>query len=166
MLDDFPELSPLLGRRRKGEPVKGVIPDPEAPPIGTIIEEVEVMTGTLGSGGEGTGVEATEGDIPGERIEPSFEPTEPGCEHEGRRRRPGLMIGFEDLPERDDLGWLMENTIWINKGHPAYQRAMDSGAEKYHIVLSVSWVLSGYLEGEKSPQVFINRFLSSWGSRL
>lgn len=166
MLDDFPELSQLLGRRRKGEPVKGVIPDPEAPPIGTIIEEVEVMTGTLGSGGEGTGVEATEGDIPGERIEPSFEPTEPGREHEGRRRRPGLMIGFEDLPERDDLGWLMENTIWINKGHPAYQRAMDSGAEKYHIVLSVSWVLSGYLEGEKSPQVFINRFLSSWGSRL
>lgn len=166
MLDDFPELSPLLGRRRKGEPVRGVIPVPNAPNIGTIVEGVEVMTGTRGGGGEGTGVEAIAGELPGERIEPSSEPTEPGREHEGRRRRPGLMIGFEDNPDRDDLGWLMENTIWINKVHPAYQRAMDSEAENYHIVLSVAWVLSGYLEGEKSPQVFINRFLSSWGSEL
>jgi len=166
MLDDFPELSPLLGRRRRGEPVRGIIPDSEAPPIGTIVEGVEVMTGTRGGGGEGSGVEATEGEIPGERINPSDEPSEPGREHEGRRRRPGLMIGFEDSPEREELGWLMENTVWINKGHPAYQRAMDSEAENYHIVLSVSLVLSSYLEGEKSPQMFINRFLSSWGSGL
>ncbi|MGC8719213.1 MAG: ATP-binding protein, partial [Thermodesulforhabdaceae bacterium] len=166
MLDDFPELSPLLGRRRRGERVSGVLPDPYAQPIGTSVEGIDVMTGTQGADGEGGGVEATEGQIPGERIAPGPEPTEPGREHEGRRRRPGLMIGFEDNPDRDDLGWLTENTIWINEGHPAYRRAVGSEAEKYHIVLSVSWVLSAYLEGEKSPQVFINRFLSSWGRRL
>lgn len=166
MVDDFPELSPLLDRRRRGETVKGIIPDSEAPPIGRIAEGVEVMTGTQGGGGEGSGVEATAGELPGERIEPSNQPTEPGREHNGRRRRPGLMIGFEDNPERDDLGWLMENTIWINKGHPAYQRTMDTEAEDYHIVLSAAWVLSSYLESEKSPQEFINRFLSGWGTRL
>lgn len=166
MLNDFPELSPLLGRQRRGEPVSGIIPDLEASPIGTIVEGVEVMTGTRGGDGEGSGVEATKGEISGERIEPNDEAIEQGRKHDGRRRRPGLMIGFEDDPSRNDLGWLMENTIWINKGHPAYQRAIDSRAEDYHIVISVSLVLSNYLEGEKSPQVFINQFLSSWGNKL
>lgn len=164
MLNDFPELSPLLGRKRKGEPVTGIIPDPEASAIGKNVEGVEVMTGTRGGGRDGSGIEAIEGEIPGERIEKSDEPTEPGREHTGKRRRPNLMIGFEDNPDHNELGWLMENTIWINKAHPAYKKAMDTEAEKYHIVLSVSWVLSGYLQGEKSPQMFINRFLSNWAS--
>jgi len=43
---------------------------------------------------------------------------------------------------------------------------MESGAAEYHEVLSVAWVLSGYLEGERSPQDFINRFLSNWGKRI
>jgi hypothetical protein len=167
MLDDFPELSPLLGRRGKGEPVSGVISDPNASLIGTMTEGVEVMTGTRGGSGEGGGVEATEGALPGERIKITPEATEPGSEHEGRRRRPGLMIGFDEASEREDLGWLTENTVWVNKGHPAFRRAVDSGAdENYHTILTVAWVLSNYLEAEKSPQKFINRFLSSWGTRL
>ena len=76
------------------------------------------------------------------------------------------MIGFEDNENREELGWLMESTVWINKGHPTYRRVINSDAENYHIVLSVAWVLSGYLEGEKSSQAFINRFLSNWGSRI
>jgi len=165
MLEEFPELSPLLGRRLKGEPVKGIIPDADAAPIGKIVEGVEVMTGTKGGRGEGKGIEATEGEFAGERIEKNPNPTERGREYKGKRRRPGLMIGFEDDPRRYDLGWLMENTVWINKAHPAYQRAMDSGAENYHIVLAVAWVLSNHLEGKKSPQEFLNRFLSNWGKR-
>jgi hypothetical protein len=77
------------------------------------------------------------------------------------------MIGFDEASEREDLGWLTENTVWVNKGHPAFRRAVDSGAdENYHTILTVAWVLSNYLEAEKSPQKFINRFLSSWGTRL
>lgn len=166
MLDDFPELSPLMGRRGRGETISGVLPDPNASAIGTMVEGVGVMTGSHGGSGEGSGVEAAPGSMPGERIEPGAEPTEPGLHHEGRRKRPGLMIGFEDVPDREDLSWLLENTIWVNKGHPAYHRAVESGSENYHIILSVAWVLSKYLEGEKSPQEFINRFLSLWGSRL
>lgn len=111
MLDDFPELSPLLGRRRRGEPVQGIIPDPEALSIGKIVDGVDVMDGPEGGGGEGSGGEVTKGEMPGERIEPDSNPVEPGREHKGKRRRPGLMIGFEDNPDRNDLGWLMENTI-------------------------------------------------------
>jgi len=159
MLDDFPELSSLLGIQRRAEPVSGIIPDASARPIETMVEWTKVMMGTRGGSGEGAGIEATEVGLPGERIKESQERTELGGEHKGRRKRSGLIIGFDDNPDRDDLGWLIENIIWINKAHPAYQRAMDSGAENYHIVLTVAWVLSGYLEGEKSPQEFINRVL-------
>jgi hypothetical protein len=166
MLNDFPELNPLFGRKRKGEPVTGTIADPDAPDIGTITEGLDIMTGTQGGGGEGAGVEAMPGNMPGERIEPGLPKTDAGRQYEGSRKRPGLMIGFEDNENREELGWLMESTVWINKGHPTYRRVINSDAENYHIVLSVAWVLSGYLEGEKSSQAFINRFLSNWGSRI
>lgn len=148
MLDDFPELGPLLGKRGikggrapgPGEPSEPTEP-PEEPP-----------------------------EPPPEPTEPQIEPPPEGHPPEpkppGHRKPPGLMIGFEDNPDREDLGWSMESTIWINKGHPAYIRAIESKAENYHIVLSVAWVLSGHLEAEKSPQKFINRFLSSWGARI
>ena len=163
VLDDFPELNPLLGKRRKGEKVDGVIPDSQYSPVGKGVDGVDTMTGTKGGSGEGAGIEATEGENQGERIEQKLEPTEPGRIHIGRKKRPGLMIGFDDDPNREDLGWLLNNTIWINEGHPAYKKAKNSGAENYHIVFSIAWVLSNYLEESKSPQIFIGRFLSSWG---
>lgn len=76
------------------------------------------------------------------------------------------MIGFEDDPVRKELGWLLESTIWINRGHPAFKRVAAAEAENYHIVLTVAWVLSCYVEAEKSPQSFVNKFLATWGSGL
>ena len=163
MLNDFPELNPLLGRRKPGEPVKGIIPDLAASPIGTDVEGVDIMTGTKGGSGKGSGIEGIKGEIPGERIELSSKPNKLGLEHKGRRRRPGLMMSFEDDPNSNILGRLLEDTICINKGHPAFRKVINTEAEKYHIVLSVSWVLSSYLQEEKSPQSFMNLFLSSWG---
>ncbi|MBU2495062.1 MAG: ATP-binding protein [Candidatus Omnitrophica bacterium] len=148
MLNDFPELSPLLGRRESGESGGGVAPDSENPFVGTSLPEPE----------------RPEGKIPEQVIEPGLESAGPDRQHEIRRRRAGLTLSFENAPERKELGWLVENTIWINEGHPAYQRAMNSAAENYHLLLSVAWVLSSYLGGEKSPQDFINQFLSGWGS--
>jgi hypothetical protein len=166
MLNDFPELSPLLGRKRGGEPAEGVVPDITAPPIGKTAEGVDVITGTLGGSGKGSGIEGSAGGIPGQRIEPGPEKIELGKMHEGKRKPPGLMISFEESPDRMELGWLIESTIWINKSHPAYKRAIKGKAEDYHIVISVAWVLSEYLEAEKSPLTFMNRFMSSWGAAI
>jgi len=163
MLDDFPELSPLLGRKRKADPVTGIIPDPNAPKIGNIVEGVDVMTGTQGGSGEGGGIETIPGNMEGKRIEPGPIKTEAGREHEGSRKRPGLMIFFENNENREELGWVIENNVWINEGHPAYKKVLKSGAENYYIIFSAAWALSGYIEGGKSPQAFISRFLSNWG---
>ena len=42
-------------------------------------------------------------------------------------RRPaqlGLDIQFEDRPDGADLGRLVESTVWANRAHPAYRRAL------------------------------------------
>lgn len=164
MLNDFPELSPLLGRKQKSEESEGILSDPKALPIGEYIEGFRygVQKGWKGGVKEVSRIEKMEGEIFSEQIEKSDNPTQTGYEHMIKKRRPNLMIGFEDNPDHNELGWLTENTIWINKAHPAYKKAINTGAEKYHIVLSVSWVLSNYIESKKSPQMFINRFLLSW----
>jgi hypothetical protein len=164
VINDFPELSPLLARQRKGERVRIIIPDPAAPPAGVEAEGVGPVTGTEGGGGAGGGIDAAPGDEPGRRIEPADSPVLPGFEHAGRRRSPGLKIGFDDNPERREPGWITENVLWINRAHPAFRKAQATGAESYHLVFAVGWVLSTFLDEDKSPQEFMNRFLSGWGA--
>ena len=86
-----------------------------------------------------------------------------GLPQEGKRKPPGLMIGFYDNKDSNELGKIEEGTVWINNEHPAFKRIAKSGGEKYHIVVSTAFVLSGYLQEQKSLQAFINRFLSDWG---
>jgi len=167
LLPEFPELQALLERRGRGEQVSGVIPHDQAPPVGTVVEGVEVMTGTTGGAGEGGGVPITKGESSGERIEPSTdEPTESGYERSGRKRLPALEIQFADDPSREELGWLLGSVLFINQGHPAYRKISgNTQAEQCHQLFTVAWVLSHHIESSKAPQEFINRFLLGWGKR-
>lgn len=80
----------------------------------------------------------------------------------GTRR---LSIAFDHQERRErELGWLTENTIWINTAHPAFRRAHKEGTEKYHIVFTVGWVLSQHLSSDKSPSEFLARFMEGWGT--
>ncbi len=163
MLRDFPELSPLLGRKSPGEPAYGVLPDEKAPPIGRVEEGVESMSGTEGGEGEGGGVDIAPGSNPGERIEPDPEAAEKGKLHEGRKRHPSLMVGYEDDPSLQEVGRFRENTVWINKSHPAYKKVGQGISEKYYAHVAIALVLSGHLEEGKSPLDFINQYLKLWG---
>lgn len=164
LLTDFPELAPLLGRRDKGEPATGVIPDVSADPVGNTAQGIDAVTGTLGGNGTGSGIDIAAGEEPGDRIEPGSPGDERGRVHEGRRRRPGLMIGYDHQSERDDMGWLQESTIWINTAHPAYMKVRDSAAKDLYAVVTVAWVLAAYLESGRSQLDFINRFMSAYGT--
>ncbi len=164
MLNDFPELDPLLGRRKKFEAAIGVLDDTSASESGAAVDENSEKTiinpGDKDKGEENTKTEENSGNgLPnldiGEQIN--------GLPQEGKRKSPGLMIGFYDNKDSNELGKIEEGTVWINNEHPAFKRIAKSGGEKYHIVVSTAFVLSGYLQEQKSLQAFINRFLSNWG---
>ena len=61
------------------------------------------------------------------------------------------------------MGWLTGTTVCVNQAHPAYRRAVQNRAENYHIAVTVAWVLSQYVEKDRSLQEFLNRFLAGWG---
>ena len=164
MENDFPELSPLFVRPRRGEPATGSIPGPNISPIVSLFGEIDSTTGTSRAGDRGEELQIEGENLAGEDIGSNDTPTQTGKKPESHSRLPDIMIGFEDNSDREDIAWMVDNTIWVNRSHPAYQRVMDTEAETYHIVLAVSWVLSRHLEDERSPQMFINRFLSNWGS--
>ncbi len=181
---DFPELSPLLVRPRRSAIPTGSLLDPNVTPISSFFDGFEPVAGPASPGGREEGApmmddrlgEARPGEYrPVENLQFGLSPEnvqsgDPAVAAETRPeahvRMPDIMIGFEDNSDREEIAWMVDNTVWINRSHPAYRRVMDTEAETYHIVLAVCWVLSRHLQDERSPQMFINRFLSNWGSRV
>jgi hypothetical protein len=54
----------------------------------------------------------------------------------------GLDIQFEDLPGGSEFGRVVDSTVWINRSHPAYRRALASHSVGYHIALAVAMTLA------------------------
>jgi hypothetical protein len=172
MLKDFPELDPLFGRRKKLEADNGVLDDASALEKGTAIEEKDSERTDINNGniGKTEDVEESE-DIKNPKnrlpdLDIDADEQKNGKMQEGKRKPPGLMIGFYDNKDSNELGKIEEGTVWINNEHPAFKKIAKSGGEKYHIVVSTAFVLSGYLQEQKSLQAFINRFLSDWGKEV
>ncbi len=167
MLGDYPEIAPLIGRRRTNQPGINLAPDADGADVGTLTETLAEIAQQQGNANVAREALAPFQPLPdtGAVLEQNPEGTEAAHPQEGKRVGPGLMIGYEDAPERADLGWLLENTVWINRAHPAYQKAIAGGHEQYHVVLSVAWVLLGHLDDQHSAQHFIGEFLFGWGVR-
>ncbi len=80
-----------------------------------------------------------------------------------RSKTTALAIGYESVSASNPIARMVESRILINTDHPAYCKARSQRDEGYHAVFCVAWSLSHYLEDGRSPQLFINDFLSSWG---
>lgn len=165
MIDEYPEIGPLIGRRRTSQPGISLAPDPAGPTLGMLTETLAEIAQQHAGTDSASAPPTTPPAVAGAVLEPSADGTEATREQIGKRIGPGLMIGFEDAPERTALGWLLENTVWINRAHPAYQKAVAAGHEPYHLVLTVVWVLLGHLDDQHSAQQFIGEFLFGWGAR-
>ena len=84
-------------------------------------------------------------------------------------RRPiklGLAVQFEDRPGDLEPGRLVESTVFINRAHPAYQRAAASRSEGYHIALSVALALAPLAVEPTGEHAFVTAFLSRWGEAV
>jgi hypothetical protein len=156
---DFPALSALVERHPDGQRrlPSGGAPGPlsVSPPPGAsaAVTDDEIEKAPEGS----------EPDAPRASIEGTMYA---GSRGRARPTRYGLTIKFEERPESDDLGRLIETTVWVNTAHPAYQRAVASRAEGYHTALAVAMALAPLAADAGGAQEFLTRFLTRWGEAL
>ena len=85
---------------------------------------------------------------------------------EKRPLKLGLAIQFEDRPSDPELGRLVESTVFVNRAHPAYRRAVASRSEGYHIALSVALALARLAVEPAGEHAFVTAFLSRWGEAV
>ena len=90
----------------------------------------------------------------------------PGKRGAKRPVRLGLSIQFESRPDDDDLGRLVESTVWVNDAHPAYRRAVASRSEGYHLALSVAMALASVAIEPPQQHAFVTAFLTRWGDAV
>lgn len=141
MLGNFPELLPLLGVRATKDNDKA-IKALDRQQLIKVVEsdhEIEVKSG--------------------EKISEA----KTRSRNKKRSKTTALAIGYESASAANPIARMVESRILINTDHPAYSKAQSQRAEGYHAVFCVAWSLSHYLEDGRSPQLFINDFLSSWG---
>jgi hypothetical protein len=84
-------------------------------------------------------------------------------------RRPahyGLDIQFEDHADDAKLGRLVESTVWVNRAHPAYCRALASRSIGYHIALAVAMSLAPLAVEPQKESEFLLTFLIRWGEAI
>jgi len=84
----------------------------------------------------------------------------------GSPKRParfGLGIQFEDRPRDQEIGRLVESTVWVNRAHPAYKRAVATRSAGYHIALAVGLALAPLAVEPSNEHAFLTAFLSCWG---
>ena len=84
----------------------------------------------------------------------------------GRGQRYGLSVQFEARPGDPELARLIENTVWINTDHPAYQRAESTRSTGYHIAVAVALALAPLATGGQGVQQFVTAFLAQWGDAV
>jgi hypothetical protein len=61
---------------------------------------------------------------------------------------------------------LIESTVWVNRAHPAYRRALASRSLGYHIALTVALALAPLAVEPAQHSQFVLTFLSRWGEAI
>jgi hypothetical protein len=171
LADEFPLLASLVDRRSGGQkrlPLgsRGKVTDPRAFLTTSIMEQAETKDVT-----EGPAEQRADGQP--ENAEPAQPPAArdhglimPGKSGVRKPAHYGLDIQFEDRSEDPELGRLVESTVWVNRSHPAYRRALASRSIGYHIALAAAMALAPLAVESAHEHGFVTAFLSRWGELL
>ncbi len=184
LADQFPMLAALVERREGGQrrlPMGS--PGGHGAPVAVlgaarILPEDGARTGPDGTAPAGTEEEDAEAGgtatqvrpAPGEASESPVPPAAgtqisppPGSGGPRRPARYGLGIKLDSRPEDPELGRLVDSTVYVNKAHPAYARAIASRSEGYHLALSVAMALAPLAVAAPDERRFVAAFLGGWG---
>jgi len=82
-----------------------------------------------------------------------------------RNVRLGPKIAFLSLPDQAELGFVDGDTVVINSGHQAYEKAQSAGFVRYHQLMSVAWALTQEKGAESANEGLglLANFLAAWG---
>jgi hypothetical protein len=172
LVTDFPLLDSLVARRRGGQrrlPMPGANDGDGVHPLLSLVHRAVQQTEVPSPSAPRT-IDAE----PNPPLEPSqgsgadAAAVVPAAAAPGggvvRSARYGLTLKFERRPDDQELGRLVENTIWVNEAHPAYERAQSSRSMGYHTALTVALALAPLAVGPPEEHLFVTRFLSEWGA--
>ncbi len=173
MVTEFPELEPLVGMRRSADG-KGPTSFPEtfsntplfaenSHPQETALVPTETEVSADGVGEPPPALAPSEGDMAPIGIDIKGLSVASSKEGKRSKQNASLSISFEEDPQRSALGWLVDETLWINSGHPAYKKAMEMGQERYHTVIAVGWILATHVGNAEVAGEFLTRYLACWG---
>jgi Histidine kinase-, DNA gyrase B-, and HSP90-like ATPase len=90
----------------------------------------------------------------------------PGRDGKRRPAHYGLDIEFDDRADDAEIGRLVESTVWVNRAHPAYRRALASRSIGYHIALAVAMALAPLAVEPAGEHHFVTAFLARWGDAI
>ena len=172
LASEFPLLASLVERRSGGQkrlPLgsRGPVADSRALVIASVMEQAEAQENA----------EEVKEPQAEERAGGDAEPAQAVAAQDhglilpgkGGARKPahyGLDIQFEDRPEDLEIGRLVESTVWVNRSHAAYRRALASRSIGYHIALAVAMALAPLAVESAHEHGFVTAFLSRWGEAL
>ena len=174
LAQDFPAVAALVERRPGGQKR---LPAAGATPAGSLAAAYAVDTaGAVGTPSASESASAAHSGQAPETVfagddtqaaaqEATIEPTA-GAHGPRRPTRYGLRIEFDENAPGDDLGRLVESTVWVHTAHPAYKRAVASRAEGYHAALTVAMALAPLAAEPASVPRFVSAFLAAWGEAL
>jgi hypothetical protein len=175
LADDFPLLASLVERRAGGQkrlPLAARVDNGEARSFVAASvtaaaeqEEVVAQSPSLNGGAGGADIGTVQ------ESSSEFGKHDGALELPGKpaTRRPahyGLDIQFEDRAGDAKLGRLLESTVWINRAHPAYCRALASRSIGYHIALAVAMSLAPLAVEPQKESEFLVTFLTRWGEAI
>jgi Histidine kinase-, DNA gyrase B-, and HSP90-like ATPase len=166
ILEGFPELEPLLERRREWEQAAALVAAGEGE--GAVDERVAAEQGLLPGlePGAGEEPETRPAQGPDSTADPSREGEVGAAERTARRRKPGLRLAWVEEPgRREEMSWLEGGVLALNRAHPAQVRARGPAAERLWAVTAIASALARELGPGHNPLEFVSRFLAAWGDR-
>jgi len=145
------------------------MPDKSGEEHGTA-EGTQKVKGTLGGKSLGEGISIHPGEEPG--VAPTLEKGEGiAASPKSRIIKGGIRIAEEERPDLDKEAWFDGETVSLNKSHPAYNKAKNSGLLNYHVLKAVILSLIEYsLEKETNPSYQMvfdlqQKFFKIWGEQ-
>jgi hypothetical protein len=170
---DFPLLASLVEQRAGGQKklAFGVNGGGEAE-RSFVAASVIAQVDSEDRNGEASPAERVRSEQPSESKANSEAPVEgsalrlPASGGKRRAAHYGLNIDFEHRADDLEIARLVESTVWVNRAHPAYRRALASRSLGYHIALAVGMSLAPLAVEQTHEHQFVNAFLSRWGEAV